>query len=148
MTSQLIPCLPISVECIVHSPDAFKGSFIEFLPLLERLRERYKPNDLPYHLVVPSLPGYTFSSPPPLDRDFRVEDIARLFDRLATSLGFENGYVVQGGDVGSKVARVMAAEHASCKGQKVYTSCSRDLQLTPGSLQLYIVSISARAYRS
>ncbi|KAL9621026.1 MAG: hypothetical protein Q9160_004544 [Pyrenula sp. 1 TL-2023] len=91
------------------------GSFLEFLPMLDVLRKKYTPKDLPYHLIVPSLPGYTFSSPPPLDRDFRVEDMARIIAKLAVSLGFGNGFVVQGGDVGSKVARVIAAKHEECK---------------------------------
>ena len=91
------------------------GSFIEFLPMLDKIRNTYAADTLPYHLVVPSLPGYAFSSPPPRDIDFRIEDIARLFNKLALSLGFEQGYVVQGGDLGSKVARVMAAEHLTCK---------------------------------
>ena len=85
--------------------------------MLNKLRQRHGPDDLPYHLVVPSLPGYTFSSPPPLDKDFRIEDVARIFNKLAFSLGFGDGYIVQGGDVGSKVARVMAAEYEACKGQ-------------------------------
>ena len=84
--------------------------------MLGILRQRYTPEELPYHLVVPSLPGYTFSSPPPLDKDFRIEDAARIFHKLAVMLGFRGGYAVQGGDVGSKVARVMAAEYEACKG--------------------------------
>ncbi|KFZ17100.1 hypothetical protein V501_01891 [Pseudogymnoascus sp. VKM F-4519 (FW-2642)] len=91
------------------------GNFLEFLPILELLRNSYTPETLPYHVIVPSLPGYAFSSPPPLDRDFRIEDVARIFNRLMQDLGFGDGYAVQGGDVGSKVARVMAAEHESCK---------------------------------
>lgn len=31
-------------------------------------------------------------------------------------LGFENGYVIQGGDVGSEVARIMGVKYSSCKG--------------------------------
>jgi len=47
----------------------------------------------------------------------RLEDTARIFDKLMVSLGFGiQGYVVQGGDVGSKVARVIAATHDNCKG--------------------------------
>jgi microsomal epoxide hydrolase len=76
---------------------------------------------LPYHVIVPSLPGYAFSSPPPLNQDFRIEDVARIFDQLMQDLGFGQGYVVQGGDVGSKVARVMAVEHESCKGDILRT---------------------------
>jgi microsomal epoxide hydrolase len=82
--------------------------------MLSILRSRYTPSTLPYHLIAPSMPGYAFSSPPPIDKDFDLSDIARLFDRLAQNLGFTS-YLCQGGDIGSKVARVMAAEHDRCK---------------------------------
>ena len=65
---------------------------------------------------MPSHPGYTFSSGPPLNKDFRIEDIARIVDKLAVGLGFGDGYVVQGGDIGSKVSRILGAVHPSCKG--------------------------------
>lgn len=91
------------------------GSFLEFLPIISLVKSHYTPETLPYHLNVPSLPGYAFSSPPPLDRDFRVEDIARVMNQLMLDLGFGSGYVVQGGDIGSKVARVIAVEHEACK---------------------------------
>lgn len=35
-------------------------------------------------------------------------------------LGYGSGYIVQGGDVGSKVARVMAAKHEECKGKHLH----------------------------
>jgi len=92
------------------------GSFLEFLPILARLKKAYDPKDLPYHVIVPSLPGFAFSDPPPLDKDFSLHDVARIFNHLMTSLGFEDGYVVQGGDIGSKTARLMAVEYPSCKG--------------------------------
>jgi microsomal epoxide hydrolase len=84
------------------------GSFLEFLPILQLLADKYTPETLPYHIVVPSLPGYTLSSPPPKDKDFKIEDAAFIVDTLMRKLGFEkSGYVVQGGDVGSKIARVL-----------------------------------------
>ncbi|KAK5994496.1 Putative epoxide hydrolase [Cladobotryum mycophilum] len=83
------------------------GSFLEFIPIFRLLTDAYTPATLPYHLVVPSIPGYAFSSAPPLDRDFRLEDAARIVDHLMVQLGFGDGYVVQGGDVGSKIARVL-----------------------------------------
>lgn len=47
----------------------------------------------------------------------RLEDTAGLLNKLMIALGFgSEGYIVQGGDVGSKVARVIAAEHDACKG--------------------------------
>ncbi|KAL1999567.1 hypothetical protein VTN02DRAFT_4343 [Thermoascus thermophilus] len=91
------------------------GSFLEFLPVMDRLRNSHTPESLPYHVVVPSLPGYGFSSQPPLDCDFRLEDVARILNRLMVSLGLGTGYVAQGGDIGSKIARILAVEHANCK---------------------------------
>jgi len=79
------------------------------------LAKEYTPETLPYHIIVPSLPGFAFSSPPPLDKDFQIQDIARFMNLLMSELGFGDGYVVQGGDIGSKVARVLAAEHEACK---------------------------------
>jgi microsomal epoxide hydrolase len=92
------------------------GSFLEFLPLLSILSTRYNPTTLPYHIVVPSLPGYAFSSPAPLNRDFQLQDVARLLNTLMVQLGFADGYVVQGGDIGSQIGRILVSEHANCKG--------------------------------
>lgn len=92
------------------------GSFLEFLPILDLLRNKFSPEDLPYHIIAPSLPGYTLSSQPPLDRDWRVEDSARIMHKLLLSLGFgESGYIVQGGDIGSMIARTIAATYPECK---------------------------------
>jgi microsomal epoxide hydrolase len=68
---------------------------------------------------MPSLPAYTSSSTPPVDIDFRIEDVTRLFNKIAPSLGFGKDYIVQRGDLGSKVARVMAAEHAACNAAHI-----------------------------
>jgi microsomal epoxide hydrolase len=92
------------------------GSFLEFLQILSILKDRYTPETLPYHIVVPSLPGYAFSSKPPLDKDFRVEDVARIINTLMVQLGFGSGYVAQGGDIGSRISRVLAASYKECKG--------------------------------
>ena len=91
------------------------GSFLEFLPILSIIKSRYTSSTLPYHLIIPSLPGYAFSQTPPLDHDFQIQDIARFMNQLMLDLGFRAGYAVQGGDIGSKVARVLAAEHEACK---------------------------------
>ncbi|CAI7629037.1 unnamed protein product [Penicillium viridicatum] len=96
------------------------GSFLEFLPILQRFREEYTPETLPYHLIIPSLPGFTFSSGPPLDRDFGTGDIARVVDQLMKGLGFESGYVAQGGDIGSRIARHLGVDHESCKVNVVF----------------------------
>ncbi|OGM43943.1 putative epoxide hydrolase, partial [Aspergillus bombycis] len=91
------------------------GSFLEFLPLLQLFRRDFSPTTLPYHLVVPSLPGYGFSSGPPVDRNYTTHDVARVIDKLMKGLGFESGYIAQGGDIGSRVSRILAVDHDSCK---------------------------------
>jgi len=97
-------------------PHGWPGSFLEFLPILSLLREKYPdPAELPYHLVVPSLPGYTLSDAPPLDRDFGLADVAAMLEHLmAEVLGFPE-YVAQGGDVGSRVVRILASTYPKCK---------------------------------
>ncbi|KAJ5289069.1 hypothetical protein N7478_002099 [Penicillium angulare] len=91
------------------------GNFLEFLSILQLFKDESTPSTLPYHLIVPSLPGYTFSSGPPLDRNFGTQDIARVLNQLMIGLGFERGYVAQGGDIGSRVARELAVDYESCK---------------------------------
>ncbi|KAK4449000.1 putative epoxide hydrolase [Podospora aff. communis PSN243] len=91
------------------------GSFLEFIPMLKLLREKYpNPADLPYHIIVPSLPGFGFSGPFPSDRDHGMESAAAVMDKLMSGvLGFEN-YTVQGGDIGSRIGRILAARHKAC----------------------------------
>lgn len=91
------------------------GSFMEFLSILDILKKKYKPQDLPYHVVVPSLPGYAYSSGPPLTKNWATEDMARMMNKLMVGLGFGSGYVVQGGDLGSMTARMMGVYYSSCK---------------------------------
>lgn len=68
-------------------------------------------------MIVPSLPGYAFSTPPPLGREFAVGDVAEVMDQLMKDLGFAKGYVAQGGDIGSRVAKVLGGvDFPSCKG--------------------------------
>jgi microsomal epoxide hydrolase len=78
-------------------------------------KKRYTPQELPYHFIIPSLPGYAFSSTPPLQKDWNLTDSARLMNKLMVGLGFGSGYAVQGGDIGSYTSRIMAAKHDSCK---------------------------------
>ncbi|KAF5019287.1 hypothetical protein F66182_8705 [Fusarium sp. NRRL 66182] len=92
------------------------GSFLEFLPMLELLTKKYNAQTLPYHIIVPSLPGYTLSSGPPLDRDFSNTDSARIMNQLMVTLGFGgSGYIAQGGDVGSMLASQMSKLYPECR---------------------------------
>jgi microsomal epoxide hydrolase len=101
------------------------GNFMEFFSILNILAKKYTPETLPYHIIVPSLPGYAFSSPPPVTRDFQLQNVAAIMNSLMIELGFGSGYVVQGGDIGSKVARVMTATFTEVKAvHSKYKLCS------------------------
>lgn len=91
------------------------GSFLEFLPMLDLIRKKYHSGTLPFHLIVPSLPGYTLSSGPPPDRAWTAEDAARIINNAMKLLGFHQ-YVVQGGDVGSLIASLLATKYDSVIG--------------------------------
>lgn len=91
------------------------GSFIEFLPMCSLIREKYSPRGQPYHIIVPSLPGYALSSSGPLGKDWTMADSARIMHQLMLNLGFER-YIAEGGDVGSFLARAMALSYDECIG--------------------------------
>jgi len=99
------------------TPFSSTGSFLEFLPILNLLKQKYTPETLPYHVVVPSLPGFGFSDRPPVDKDFGFRDVARVMNHLMVGLGFGAGYAAQGGDLGSKVSRILGCEFEACKGE-------------------------------
>ncbi|KAJ4248406.1 hypothetical protein NW762_012743 [Fusarium torreyae] len=88
------------------------GSFLEFLPTLDLLRHKYDSNTLPYHVIVPSLPGYTLSSGPSRTEAWVAEDAARVVNAALNILGF-NKYVVQGGDVGCLIASLLGTTYDS-----------------------------------
>ncbi|KAK7430490.1 hypothetical protein QQZ08_003009 [Neonectria magnoliae] len=90
------------------------GSFLEFLDVLSIYKNKFTVADLPYHLIVPSLSGYGYSSGPPLDRSFQLKDQAQILDSLMLGLGF-SGYIAQGGDVGSFLSRILGVTSNHCK---------------------------------
>lgn len=97
-----------------HSPERVTVLISTF-----RLVER--PEDPAFHVVIPSLPGFLFSQPPPT-RTHMIGDIygyCRVMNALMIHLGYGDsgsassdspwsGYAVQGGDWGSAHARVIA----------------------------------------
>ncbi|KAH8651663.1 Alpha/Beta hydrolase protein [Ilyonectria robusta] len=90
------------------------GSFLEFLPMLDLLRKKYTPETLPYHIIVPSLPHYGLSGGPS-HVELTLDAAARLLHQLMADLGFGDGFAVQGGDIGSFLARILCAEYSTCK---------------------------------
>lgn len=101
-------------------PNRYAGSFLEFLPMLQLMKDQYTPETLPYHLIATSMPGYGFSTPPPLNRELEILEVPAMFNQMMLDLGFGGGYIAHGGDIGSRFARILAAKHEACKGLRPY----------------------------
>jgi pimeloyl-ACP methyl ester carboxylesterase len=84
------------------------GSFVEFIDLIGPLTDpRSHGGDAAnaFHLVIPSLPGFGFSTPLS-EAGWTYGRIANAFTALMARLGYER-YGVQGGDVGAFVGPLM-----------------------------------------
>ena len=92
------------------------GSWLEFVPVLERLAAKYTPDTLPYHVIVPSIPDYGLSSRPRhgLERELTLPAASAAMNALMVALGFD-AYVAQGGDVGYALAQFMCGAFDECK---------------------------------
>ena len=91
------------------------GSHFEFWKSIDKLaypsRFGGDPRDA-FDVVVPSLPGFGFSSKPA--RPFGQRATARLFDALMTEvLGYKR-YLAQGGDWGGLVTSWLGLDHGDC----------------------------------
>ncbi|KAF7905069.1 uncharacterized protein EAF01_005590 [Botrytis porri] len=87
------------------------GSFMEFLPLIDPLTTASSISNgtsasnrtsTSFHVVVPSLPGFAFSSAPPAN--WTLNDTARVFNTLMTDVLKYDTYAAHGTDFGSNVA--------------------------------------------
>ncbi|MFG2749467.1 epoxide hydrolase family protein [Streptomyces xanthophaeus] len=83
---------------------SYPTSFVEFLqaggPLTDPRAHGGDPADA-FHVVIPSLPGFAFSSPLSA-RGCNLERTALAFGELMTRLGYER-FGVEGGDIGAGV---------------------------------------------
>ncbi|MER5811402.1 epoxide hydrolase [Streptomyces sp. NPDC002033] len=83
---------------------SYPTSFVEFLeasgPLTDPRAHGHDPADA-FHVVIPSLPGFAFSSPLSA-RGWNLERTALAFGELMTRLGYER-FGVEGGDIGAGV---------------------------------------------
>ena len=91
------------------------GSWLEFAGMLELLAEKYTPETLPYHVVVPSIPDYGLSTrPDEVNTELNMTGAAEAINELMVALGFD-GYVAQGGDVGSFLSQTLCGLFDECK---------------------------------
>lgn len=96
---------------LVHG---WPGSFHEFSRVIGPLSAPPNSSDQAFHVVVPSLPGFCWSSPPPR-AGWTMQDNARVLDALMKKLGYAE-YVVQCGDWGHFVGRELGSKFTdSCK---------------------------------
>ncbi|KXS18931.1 epocide hydrolase domain-containing protein [Gonapodya prolifera JEL478] len=83
------------------------GSFVEFLDVIRPLTHPPSSTQTAFHVVVPSLVGFGFSSAAPV-RDFGVIETAKVMNHVMKTLGYHR-YVGQGGDWGAFVTKALAA---------------------------------------
>lgn len=73
--------------------------------IIDLLTSPSDPTAQAYHVVAPSLPGFTFSSAPK-SPSFDLKNMASITNNLMHALGYPK-YMAQGGDWGSMVVRIM-----------------------------------------
>ncbi|WP_217578748.1 epoxide hydrolase family protein [Mesorhizobium sp. GbtcB19] len=89
------------------------GSFLEFIRLLPMLTDPVSHGGSEadaFNVVIPSLPGYGFSSRP-TKPGLNLYAIADLWAELMNRLGYER-YMAQGGDLGAGVSTCLAYAHS------------------------------------
>jgi pimeloyl-ACP methyl ester carboxylesterase len=86
------------------------GSFYEFHNVITPLSNPGKASNVSFHVIVPSMPGYGFSSPAPVG--WNINKTADLFDTLITKVLNYKSYVAAGGDWGSGVTWAIHNNHA------------------------------------
>ncbi|KAK7036513.1 hypothetical protein VNI00_011710 [Paramarasmius palmivorus] len=84
------------------------GNFLEVENVL-KLTNPEDPQAQAFHVVAPSIPGFTLSSSPKKPDSLVVTHIASLYNKLMNALGYKN-YVAQGGDWGSFITRSLALQ--------------------------------------
>ena len=104
------------------------GSFLEFNKIIGPLTnpKQYGLDDsICFDLVIPSIPGFIFSSAP--NHPYGPRKIASYYDKLMTDvLNYEN-YFAQGGDWGGAISTWLGYDHfKNCKGIHLNIMIVRD----------------------
>jgi pimeloyl-ACP methyl ester carboxylesterase len=99
------------------------GSIIEFIHIIEKLAHPEKfggKEEDAFDVIVPSLPGFGFSSKPKIPIGPRK--MAFIFNKLMTeNLGYKN-YIAQGGDWGATISNWLGHDYfKTCKG--IHINC-------------------------
>ncbi|KAI8136722.1 Alpha/Beta hydrolase protein [Fennellomyces sp. T-0311] len=94
--------------------NGWPSNFYEFHKIIEPLRDGVHSGQ-PFHVVVPSIPGYGFSEAPKLP-GHGVQKNGEILSELMGTLGY-NQYMIAGSDWGSMIGKWIAQNRkAQCKG--------------------------------
>lgn len=114
--------ITITPNWLLHDAHVLLGSFWEFNRIVGLLAD--PPADQPaFHVVIPSLPGFAFSSLPPT-KEWTMEDNARVFDHLMTGVLGYSSYMAEGGDWGSLVATYLGTDKFPACKLLDFTACA------------------------
>lgn len=91
------------------------GSWFEFAHVIDELVNPADKDAPAFHVVVPSLPGFMYSTAPPNKKLGEVRSYTRILDALMRGLGYDK-YASQGGDWGSPHARALGVFHSHKDG--------------------------------
>ena len=83
------------------------GSFADFINVIEPLTNPREENAASFHLVIPSIPGFGFSTPV-REKGWNMFRIAAAFSTLMEQLGYAK-FAVHGGDMGAGITSIMSA---------------------------------------
>lgn len=86
------------------------GSFADFVRVIDPLTNAQNDHEAgfsQFHLVIPSIPGFGFSTPVK-DKGWNMVRIAAAFTTLMDKLGYEK-FGVHGGDMGAGITSIMSA---------------------------------------
>ncbi|CAE6450255.1 unnamed protein product [Rhizoctonia solani] len=86
------------------------GSFYEFHNVITPLSNPGNDSNVPFHVIVPSIPGFGFSSPAPIG--WNINKTADLFNTLVTDVLGYKSYTAAGGDWGSGLNWALQNNHA------------------------------------
>jgi hypothetical protein len=82
------------------------GSFADFIKVIEPLTNPQTEDQIAFDLVIPSIPGFGFSTPV-RDKGWNMIRIATAFTTLMKELGYEK-FAVHGGDMGAGIVGIMS----------------------------------------
>jgi pimeloyl-ACP methyl ester carboxylesterase len=83
------------------------GSFADFINVIEPLTNPGNENEVSFHVVIPSIPGFGFSTPVK-EKGWNMFRIAAAFSTLMEQLGYAK-FAVHGGDMGAGITSIMSA---------------------------------------